>query len=252
MFGLAIYDFTHGNIERLRQTFERKQRGICSYRTQWYIETSHAFVMSFADLAIEAFPDLKLVHVVRNPLQVCASQANRERFIRRWRIPFREYRGDNGCTYYRWRLTGDEPIYQHFAGEPLSLFQTFLIQWIELENRAQRFLNRYDKARDCFFLHSPGDLNDAAKVQEMFDFLGLPMKQPQVVLRGPQNRTPGSRKAEDDAQLRTELQQVLDRLPEEYLTIFDQPPYSALEWSPLLRPSSAIARHAAPAISPAR
>ena len=237
MFGQAIYDLSHGNHERLRRAFERKARGIRSYRTAWYVETSHAFVMSFADLAVEAFPDLKLVHVVRNPLKVCASQAERETVIHRWRVPLRNYRGDDGRWYFRWRLTGDEPIYQHFFGENLSLFQIFLIQWIELENRAQQFLDRHDKRGECFVLHTPGDLNDAGKVRAMFDFFGLRLKQSEIVLRGPQNRTPGSKRVEGDSVFREELQWVVDRLPAEYLAIFGQPPYDRFEWSAMLRDS---------------
>lgn len=250
MFGLPIYDFAHGNHARLRQAFERKARGIRSYRTQWYVETSHAFVMSFADLAIETFPEMKLVHVVRNPLRVCASQAQRERFIRRWRLPFREYRGDNGRRYFRWRLTGDEPIYQHFAGESLSLFQVFLIQWIELENRAQRFLDRYDKRGDCVVLHTPGDLNVADKVRGMFDLLGMRLKHSAVTLRGSQNRTPGSQRKDDDSSLIHELQCVVDRLPVEFLAIFERPPYSQFAWGSLLQKSTADRPQALPAIQP--
>ena len=234
MFGIPIYDRTHGNHDRLRQAFERKARGIRSYRTAWYVETSHAFIMSFADLAMEAFPDLKLVHVIRDPLKVCASQAERETVIRRWRMPLRDYRADNGRRYFRWRLTGDEPIYQHFAGDKLSLFQIFLVQWIELENRAQQFLDRYQKRDECFVLHTPGDLNDAAKVRAMFDFFGLGLKRSEVVLEGPRNRTPGSKRVESDA-LVDELRWVIDRLPAEQLEIFERAPYQSFPWSKSLR-----------------
>lgn len=239
MFGLPIYDHTHGNLERLRETFERKLRGIRSYRTTWYVETTHAFLMSFADLAIEAFPDMKVVHVVRDPLRVCSSQAERERFIRRWRIPFRDYRGDNGRTYFRWGLTGDEPIFRRFADTDLSAFQRFAVQWIELENRAQRFLDRHDKRRDCFVLHTPGDLNNSAKIQSMFDFFGMRLKHRQVVLRGPRNVTPGAKTSHDQDQLRRELHEVISRLPDEYLETFQRPPYSEMAWQSLLQKPSA-------------
>jgi hypothetical protein len=176
MFGMPIYDNSHGHRDELRKVWERKHRGILGYRTPWYVETNHAFLMSFAELAIESFPDMKLVHVVRNPLHVCASQAERERFIANYLTPFLMYRGRNGRKYFRWRLTGDEPIYQHFAGQELTTFQAFVIQWIELENRAQAFLDRYEKRRDCFELHTPGDLNNAEKIARMFAFLGIRLK----------------------------------------------------------------------------
>jgi hypothetical protein len=238
MFGLPIYDLAHGNHGRLRQAFARKARGIRSYRTAWYVETSHAFLLSFADLAIEAFPDLKLVHVIRNPLQVCASQAARERFIRRWRLPLCDYRGDNGRNYFRWRLTGDEPIYRPFTGQELSLFQFYCIQWIELENRAQQFLNSHAKRAECFVLQTPRDLNDTQRIAAMFDFFGLRTKRPEIAVRGPRNRTPGRRAAEDSAasseRLQEQLRGVVDRLPSEYLACFGSAPYVDLPWRSLL------------------
>jgi hypothetical protein len=170
---------------------------------------------------------------VRNPLKSCASQAERERFIHRYKLPFRYYRGSNGRRYFTWRLTGDEPIYQHFDRGGLTLFQDFFIQWIEIENRAQRFLDRYAKRADCFLLHTPTDLNDAAKIGAMFDFLDMRLKQPQVVLRGERNHTPGSRRLADDP-LAAEARQVVDRLPDEYLAIFRQPPYADFPWISLL------------------
>lgn len=101
MFGRPIFDYTHGRHDRVRTAFVRKLRGILSYQARWYVETNHAFLKSFSDAAMEVFPDMKLVHVGRNPIQVCASQANREEFIHRWHVPFRFYSGENGRRYYR-------------------------------------------------------------------------------------------------------------------------------------------------------
>ena len=234
MFGLPIYDYAHGLTKELRRAWETKRRGILSYRTQWYVETNHAFIMSFADLAIESFPDMKLVHVIRNPLNVCASQAERLRFIDRYLWPVRSYRGRNGRWYFRWGLTGDEPIFQHFAGEQLTSFQRFVVQWIELENRAQAFLDRYQKRNDCFVLHTPGDLNKAERVTAMFQSLGIPLRQHSVQLQGEQNRTPGDRRAADE-NLLAELQAIVDRLPAQQLEIFSRAPYRDFPWSNLLQ-----------------
>lgn len=238
MFGLPIYDHTHGHTGELRRAWETKHRGILSYRTQWYVETNHAFLMSFADLAIESFPDMKLIHVIRNPLNVCASQAERLKFIDRYLWPMRSYRGRNGRWYPRWQLTGDEPIYQHFAGQPLTPFQRFVVQWIELENRAQIFLDRHGKRGECFVLHAPGDLNQADKIAAMFQFLGIELRRGHVQLQGQQNRTPGDRRASDDSLL-AELRAVVERLPPQYLDIFARPPYADFAWSKLLQKSPA-------------
>lgn len=233
MFGRAIFDYTHGQCDRVRDAFARKLRGILSYGTTWYVETNHAFLKSFADAAMEAFPDMKLVHAVRNPLQACASQTHREEFIHRWHVPFRFYSAGNGRRYYRWRLTGDEPIYQYFDDSSLSIFQRFFIQWIEIENRAQQFLDRYDKRGDCFLLHTPADLNDREKIGGMFDFFGMPLKHSEVVLEGIRNLTPGKPRA-DEAQFRDEAREVIERLPDEYLEIFQRPPYDEFSWTELL------------------
>jgi hypothetical protein len=235
MFGPPIYDYTHGRHDRVREAFARKLRGILSYRSQWYVETNHAFLKSFADAAMEVFPDMKLVHVVRNPMQACASQANREEFIHRWHTPFRFYSAENGRRYYRWRLTGDEPIYQHFGAARLSLFQKFFIQWIEIENRAQQFLDRHDKRGDCFLLHTPGDLNDADKIRRMFEFFEMPLKQGSVVLDGVRNRTPGKQPGATNERLLSEAREVIERLPVEHLDIFRSSPYADYSWSAVLR-----------------
>lgn len=232
MFGRPIYDCTHGDREAIRRAFDRKRRGILSYQTAWYVETNHAFLKSFADVAMESFPDMKLVHVVRNPLASCASQANREEFIERWRIPLRHYY-IGGKRYYRWRLTGEEPIYRHFEPGELTLFQTFVVQWIEIENRAQRFLDRYEKRGDCFLLHTPGDLNDPAKLRAMFRYFSVPLRHNEVVLHGVHNRTPGRRHAVTNDHTE-QLRRVVERLPAKYLAIFEEPPYAQFEWSRLL------------------
>jgi len=250
MFGLPIYDRTHGHVEPLRKAWNTKRRGILSYHTKWYIETNHAFLMSFADLAIESFPDMKLVHVVRNPLNVCASQAERLRFIERYLFPVSAYRGRNGRWYGRWSLTGDEPIFEQFVGHELTSFQRFVVQWIELENRAQAFLDRYDKRDECFVLHTPGDLNKADRITDLLRFLGIELRHASVQLEGKQNRTPGDRRASDELLL-AELQEVIERLPAKHLDIFTRPPYSEFAWSKFLLKKTQAGLSAKAGTSPA-
>ena len=125
-----------------------------------YVETSHAFLKSWSDLAAEMFPQLKLVHLVRDPLKVAKSEANRHAWLDWFHFPLRNYRGGDGRHYPRWALTTLEPIYQPLAEQPLTLFQRYVVQWIEIENRAMRFLEKFDKYTDCITLQSPHDLND--------------------------------------------------------------------------------------------
>src|SRR6187401_1072633 len=128
MFGRPIYDHAVGDDAAVKKLAERKRRVIEGYsRTAGYAETSHAFLKSWADIAVEFFPRMKLVHLVRNPLSVAKSEAIREDLIHRWRMPLRNYRGGDGRQYFRWALTGLEPIFSHVAGKPLSRFQWYVV-----------------------------------------------------------------------------------------------------------------------------
>ncbi len=231
MFGRAIYDHAVGNEAAVRKLAERKRQAIQGYsRAAGYAETSHAFLKSWADIAIEFFPKMKLVHLVRNPLSVAKSEANREKLIHRWRMPLRNYRGGDGQLYFRWALTGLEPIFAPLAGQPLSRFQWYVVQWIEIENRAMLFLTKHGKEIDCFTLHAPVELNDVIQVRSLLKFLDLPRQGKDVHLEGSKNRTPGV-KTEILDRDREEFAEVIRLLPAKFLEIFRQPPYSQWEWA---------------------
>ncbi len=234
MFGRPIYDHAVGDDAAVRRLAERKRRVIEGYsRAAGYAETSHAFLKSWGDIAVEFFPRMKLVHLARNPLSVAKSEAIREDLIHRWRMPLRNYRGRDGKQYFRWALTGLEPIFSHVAGNPLSRLQWYVVQWIEIENRAMQFLRKHAKEQDCFTLHSPVELNDAAMVQSLLEFLDLPRQGKEIHLEGSKNRTPGV-KTEITERDRTEFADVIRLLPTSYLEIFRQPPYSQWEWAKTL------------------
>jgi hypothetical protein len=231
MFGRPIYHHAVGDEAAVRKLAERKRRVIEGYsRAAGYAETSHAFLKSWADIAIELFPQMKLVHLVRNPLSVAKSEAIREDIIQRWRLPLRNYRGGDGKQYFRWALTGLEPIFAHVQGNNLSRFQWYVVQWIEIENRAMQFLRKHGKECDCFTLHSPVELKDAVKVQSLLEFLELPRRGKEVQLKGSKNRTPGV-KTEINQRDRDEFAEVVSLLPASYVEIFQQPPYSEWEWT---------------------
>jgi hypothetical protein len=231
MFGRPIYDHAVGDDAAVRKLAERKRRVIEGYsRAAGYAETSHAFLKSWADIAVEFFPRMKLVHLVRNPLSVAKSEAIREDLIHRWRMPLRNYRGGDGKQYFRWALTGMEPIFSHFAGKPLSRFQWYVVQWIEIENRAIEFLKKHGKERGCFTLHSPIELNDPTKMQSLLEFLDLPRRGQEIHLQGSKNRTPGV-KTEINERDREEFKQVANLLSATYLEIFQQQPYNQWEWA---------------------
>jgi hypothetical protein len=233
MFGRPIYDRAVGDIAAVRRLAERKKAWIERRGGPLYVETSHAFLKSWWNLAPQLFNDWKLVHLIRDPRKVARSEANRHRLIDRWRLPFSYYRA-GGARYFRWALTGREPIFACFPLGELTLFQWCVVQWIEIENRAMQLLDEHQMHGDCATLHSPHDLNEPQRVAEIFRALNLPARHDPPLLAGNQNRTPRSPTLlteEDERQ----FADVVARLPANYLRIFRHPPYAALPWSDLLR-----------------
>lgn len=228
LFGPAIYDAYAGRLDRIRARLAKKQNYIERLREPIYLESSHAFLKATHVAALEFFPELRLIHLVRDPLYVAKSEAWRQEWRRRIRAPFHFYLGDDNRRHFCWALTGNEEIFRHFDSVRLSLFQWYLIQWIEIENRAMRFLDEHDLRDRCFTLHC-SDLNDLNKVQEMFDFFALPVAHKHIVPGGSHNRIIGHRTVvtpEDERQ----RDEITRQLPEHYLEIFRQEPYSQFPW----------------------
>jgi hypothetical protein len=263
MFGRPIYDFAVGDFAAIRRLAERKARIISRCGKPVYVETSHAFLKSWSDLAAEMFPKLKLVHLVRDPLKVAKSEANRHEWLDWFHFPLRNYRGGDGRRYPRWALTMLEPIYREVgcmseakctsavadgafrpqerthAYYALTLFQRYVIQWIEIENRAIRFLDRFNKHADCITVQSPHELNDPGRVREMFEFLGVKLRRQMLDMGGRQNRNPRPTVITD--QEREEFPAVVARLPASYLEIFRREPYARMEMLEGLR-AACVAR----------
>ncbi len=233
MFGRPIYDCAVGASEPIRRLLARKQRCVAECGAGTYVETSHAFLKSWFELAPKFFPEMKLVHLIRDPLAVAKSEAYREGVIKKWHVPFCHYRGGDGERYFLWSLTGREPIFQSLTGMKLTRLQWYVVQWIEIENRARRFLERFEKEANCFTVESPRELNDGARVAELFDFLGLKSRHAEIVLAGRRNR--GWRRLEIAAEDRLEFEEVVRAVPGEYREIFRGPPYAGMEWVELLR-----------------
>jgi hypothetical protein len=231
MFGRPIYDHAIGEASRARKLLARKQRVVEHCGAGFYAETSHAFLKSWYTLAPEFFPRLKLVHLIRDPLYVAKSEASREVLIKRLGVPFCHYCGGDGQRYFLWSLTGLEPIFQHFDPVRLSRLQWYVIQWIEIENRAMQFLDRFQKHADCFTLYSPSELNDAGRVQSMFDFLGLKLRDASITFAGRHNKNWRRTVVTDDD--RRQLDDLLRQMPQTYLEIFRREPYASLPGNPL-------------------
>ena len=234
MFGLPIYDHWAGNRDAVRQLVAYKRDTIRRYGSDIYIETSHALLKSWWEFAPEYFPDLKLLHLIRHPLEVARSEANRHAYLDRWHFPFRNYTGRDGQRYFRWALTGHEAIYNGFDLAQLTLFQRYLLQWIEIENRAMTFLQRFNLQTRCLTLHTPNDLTDPDAIQRLFEFIGRVSMQPDLRTPLSTNQTPGQITtigAEEISQCR----EIIERLPTHYLEIFHHPPYAECTWHELLQ-----------------
>jgi hypothetical protein len=234
MFGGPIYDHSHGRLDQVRHQLSRKQHFIARRRCSVYVETSHSFLKSYYDLALEYFPNSRFVHQVRDPLKTARSETNREQWIDSIYFPWRKYRAADGRHLFRWSLTGDEPIYQAVELPKRTLFQHYVIQWIEVENRAMQFLDQFDMHDSCATMISPRDLNDPAAVRRMIERLGLEMAHDEVQISGKQNRTPG-KKTTVTSQEEKEFRQVIDGLPESYLKVFERAPYARCDWVEWLR-----------------
>lgn len=230
LFGPAIYDAYAQRVSKIRARLEQKKNFVLRAGCRFYLESSHAFLKAHYVAALEVFPNLRLIHVVRDPVKVAKSEAYREELLRRFHIPFLHYRGDDRARHFNWSLTGHEQIYQGYDLAELSIFQRCFLQWIEIENRAMRYLEQDDLHKRCFTLHAPKDLNDPAKVLEMFQFFGLETLQSIPDLPPRKNANwghPTIVTAQDEA----ECASVLRTLPRRYLEIFGHEPYVQWEWS---------------------
>jgi hypothetical protein len=239
LFGPAIYDAYAGHVDRIRQRLLKKKRYIENLSGDRYLESSHAFLKSTYLAALDVFPELELIHLIRDPLRVARSEAFREHWRRRVHAPFHFYKGEDGRRHFCWALTGNEGIFRCFEKERLTLFQWYIIQWIEIENRAMSFLQDHGLHDRCFVLHSPRDLNDANKIRALFRHFDLPTNSDHVVLAGRKNQSIGYK-----SELLTEEEQQFDEvirgLPAQYLEIFSREPYSNFGWSERLRPRRTI------------
>src|SRR5579872_6170322 len=95
LFGPAIYDAHAGRWDRIRERLAAKRAYIGRLRGKVYLESSHAFLKSAYVAALEFFPEMRLIHLIRDPLKVAKSEAYRENWRRRVHAPFHFYTGDD-------------------------------------------------------------------------------------------------------------------------------------------------------------
>jgi hypothetical protein len=236
MFGSPIYWYLNEKTENIRKKFLIKKNRITHYKKAVYIETNHAFLKSFCDVAMEFFPDMKLIHLIRNPLKVVKSELNKQIIKNKTHFLFHYYKGEDGGKYVRWALTGLEDIFKDVNIEKITLYQKYVLQWIEIENRAMKFLNKYNKEKDCYTLFVPEDINNHEVLLDMFRFFKLEQKKEKIIIRGSRNLNLIPTKVTDED--RRQMREVVNNLPESYLKIFQKEPYTKSKWIKLLMKDS--------------
>lgn len=229
LFGPPIEWAADGQVERIRPLLLQKRAAIARYGTGHYLETSHAFLKSAYLAAAEVFPNLRLIHLIRDPLKVAQSEANREALVERLHLPGRHYRGGDGRRYFRWALTGREAIFDACRDMALSSFQRYLLQWLEIENRAMDFLAAHDFESRCFTLRAPEALNDDAQVERLFAFHGL-QRRPGPLRRPARRNANPLRPTRVGPPQEREARALLARIPARYLAVLHGEPYASCSW----------------------
>ena len=79
LFGRAIEDASLGQLDRIRALLAKKRAYIDRLQASAYLESSHAFLKSAYVAALEFFPEMRLIHLIRDPLKVAKSEAYRQR-----------------------------------------------------------------------------------------------------------------------------------------------------------------------------
>jgi len=170
--GQAMQWYDQGDplLERVVRIRARRIRRL---RCRNYLESNHAFLSSMSDAMACEFPELGLIHLVRDPLEVAVSYCNRN-FHPSGSPQFMNALG-------QWHPTPDlrknclvPPV------GPLTSLQYYLWVWIEAELRCLRFLKRYPEIR-CFHLDTY-ELSDRVRVAALMEFFGLETNNGQLII----------------------------------------------------------------------
>ena len=158
-----------------------------------YVESTHAFIKSFGDAMYSLRPDLYLIHITRDPLEVAKS------FFNRGSIP-----GPNNPFLL-------DPAFRRnilkIDGR-MTDFQRCLWYWFENELRHREFIekNPVEKIYDM----DTKDLADTEKLKSMFRFFGIAYES--IELEADRNKNRVSTEITDKD--REEARNLLERMPD--------------------------------------
>lgn len=232
LFGKPIAWNTLHNDRALLPVLERKCRFIASRREPFYFESNHAFLKAFNRHAGALLHNPGFIHLVRNPLLVAKSELVREQMIRKVHLPFADYTSDTGERLFRWALTGQEALFQHYPptrNRPVSRFQFYVLQWLEIEHRAMQLIRDNHWQDRVFFIDVDVDLKRESVLKNMVDFFGLP-HMPKFNLDLRRNKTPFIGPTLITEQDKLEFQAVVRNLPGSYKKLLQDKPYRDCSW----------------------
>ena len=205
-FRRALQWYDHDD-PRLQQVIQRRVTRIQNMPGTVYLEANHSFLQSLCDGLVEKIPELQVIHLTRNPMEVARSFANRPTVYEHWHVMpnFRK-----NCLRMESAILTD--------------FQRHLWAWIEVELRFARFIKKYPQVR--FYELEINQLNDAAEMQKMLDFFHLQTKTGELCVVEAKNQNAVSTVV--NVRDYHEAQQLLRDIPLETLASLRNP-YSLLD-----------------------
>ncbi len=121
-----------------------------------YLESTHAFIKSFAESIVSLHSDINIIHLTRDPLEVAKS------FFNRNSIP-----GRNNP----YLLSPDYKKNQLQIPFSMNNFQKCLWYWFESELRHQQFIEKYPDIK-CYDIDIK-TLNNSESLRKLFHFFGI-------------------------------------------------------------------------------
>lgn len=141
------------NSEALKKKCERIAT------SEQYIDTAHQFMRGFYDYVLKAFDDVKVIKLVRDPLEVARSRINRGV------VP--------GATPWLGSYDDDKNIirFTKEEWEQLSDVQKILLDWFEHEERYHQVKDKFETVVYVSFFALTRNTGDTFK--RIFDTLGI-------------------------------------------------------------------------------
>ena len=159
--GEALEWVARQDLKRLEELATKRINRLSRFEKQGYrhyVEASPYFLRTYGYQTFKHLPDLGLIKLTRDPLENAKSFVNREKNI------------------FANSLPPDHPtnILQISNWRNLSLFQLYLIQWMETELRFKKFIADHPVKKR--FELTTNELSNPVVIAELFDFFSIAHK----------------------------------------------------------------------------